>query len=230
MKQNIENKPKILVMINNIKGVREKQNLMQKDISRQMCKVDNSEPIQEQRFGAIERSVNIPSIYTALQISVILKTDITKLYYFVSIDIDTYQKIKYMKNDCGTLVEIEGYKELEKRYADRHLRYTVLLKHFNRFVIINKEIYRKIKVVDTKETDKHNLTRRKHSVKMVLEPRKADDRDKKRYEKLNKSLKKAKNVRDYLEKEIKSMSLDCVLKHGCILEEDWQIIKKTLID
>lgn len=95
----ITNKDAVPLLISNIKELRLNKKLNQRQIG-------DALGVTEQRYGAIERNTNTPTVLTALQIAYIMGEEANALYELIYISKSFYERLKDLE-----LIETEnGYK------------------------------------------------------------------------------------------------------------------------
>lgn len=102
-----------LILVNTVKQQREMRDVVQKDIGRALG-------VSEQRYGTIERNENTPTVYLAMVIALVLKTDVNNLYRIEAVN-ETFRK----KLECmnSSLEEIPGLEKLMRQYAEVDSKY-----------------------------------------------------------------------------------------------------------
>lgn len=81
-----------MIIINNIKTIRESKGLTQKDMAEKLGFTD-------QRYGTIERNTNSPTIILSAKIASKLNVKVNDLYDSVYITKEEYEKIQYLNMD-----------------------------------------------------------------------------------------------------------------------------------
>ena len=104
------------LLINKLKNVRESKNIPQK-------KIGIALGITEQRFGAIERNDNTPTVYTAFGIADALGVNnLHLLYSYGYIPMELYDKIKDMNENFEIIKNLpearKEFEEINQRYED----------------------------------------------------------------------------------------------------------------
>ena len=126
------------LLINKLKNVRESKNIPQKKIGLALG-------ITEQRYGAIERNDNTPTLYTAFGIADALGVNnLHKLYSYGYIPMELYDKIKDMNENFEV---IENLPEARKEFEEINQKYENLKK---RIVEINQKARQRKKEIEKK--------------------------------------------------------------------------------
>lgn len=94
------------IMISNLKSIRENNKVSQKMIGKVL-------QFTEQRYGAVERNDNTPTIYLSLQIADVLDVDINKIYRLEYVPKKAYNEIRCLNEDYDV---IENLPELWEEY------------------------------------------------------------------------------------------------------------------
>lgn len=102
------------LLINKVREVRIKKGVPQ-------SKIGQALRYSEQRFGAIERNDNTPTIYTTLQISEALGIEnLKELYELIYIPKELFEKLQTLDENFK---EIKGIAEAKKKYEDANNKY-----------------------------------------------------------------------------------------------------------
>jgi YgiT-type zinc finger domain-containing protein len=111
------------ILINKVKSVRTREdvNIPQKSLGKAFN-------FTMQRYGAIERNINTPTIFTAMQIARLLNQDVNDLYELVYIPIEFYEKIDNMTRKAeedmrGVKKKIDGANDELKDIQNQILTY-----------------------------------------------------------------------------------------------------------
>lgn len=92
------------LLISSVKSVRLDEGLAQK-------KAGEALGFSEQRFGAIERNDNTPTIFLALQIADVLNTDINQIYKIEYINEELFNELRHMNEDFEIIKELVSLRE-----------------------------------------------------------------------------------------------------------------------
>lgn len=203
-RQDIDVKP---ILINCIKRVREEKGISQKRIGKTLN-------FTEQRFGAIERNDNTPTVYLAHVIADILGVDINELYRLVHIPAKFHEELR---NWDKNFKPIEGLAEVRAKIDE-------LTEKQNELRREKREIIKKIKA--SKRVGEKIEKNESYNENDILSPEEIIKLENKisLLEKEDNEIKKEKEP--YI-KKLNTLSKDVVLKQGCCLDiDDWERILK----
>lgn len=133
------------ILVNKIKFIRNERDIPQK-------KIGEALRISEQRYGAIERNDNTPTIYTIKQLADTLGVPETELYDLVYIPIDIYNQLRNMNDNFQV---IEGLPEAREEFESYDFLYEL---EKEKLSVIEKEL-KKLNKANVGETKIKNEKR-----------------------------------------------------------------------
>ncbi|MCK9470655.1 MAG: type II toxin-antitoxin system MqsA family antitoxin [Bacilli bacterium] len=195
---------KALILISKVKKVRLERGFSQKEAGEMLG-------FSEQRFGTIERNVNIPLVHIEHQLAKALNVEVKDLYEMIAITPEFHSKLVNLEliekgNGEYTFNYIKEIEQIRKELKDKRL-----------------------------ELEKYNIEKRTYRYLARTDP-KYKEKAEKKIEQINKKIEEIKIEKDGpdrksgLEKKFKDMlaNYNIVLKQEKIIDyDDWQKILET---
>lgn len=124
------------ILVNKIKNIRLKKDIPQKKIADALM-------YTEQRYGAIERNDNTPTIYTIKQLAETIGVNESELYDLVYIPIDVFNKLRNMNDEFQT---IEGLQEAREDFEKSDFEYEKVKEEYVKLYKERKKIEKELRV------------------------------------------------------------------------------------
>ena len=224
-----------IVLINKMKDTRQ-------DIKIAQGKIAAALDFTEQRFGAIERNDNTPTIYLAGLISELLGVTLYDLYQFELIPMSVFLELE---NLDGKFNVIEGLPEIRKQYYEALDIQRDMREEANELKAKRRSLARRITTSENRLKSTNNLEynaqikKFKEELEQIdIEIRYYDGEEmiipgRKRPKKVGGKLEEIANRVSDLLSQIRNLESkgNAVLKQGhCLSKDDWEHVKKLYAD
>lgn len=220
------------ILITNIKKIRKEKNVSQKQLAEALS-------FTEQRFGAVERNFNIPTVPLFYDISELLNVEVGELYSRVYIDTKFYNKLNLIDADFKKIPELEDYRNNLQTLDEEHKKIQNTTRSLNSKI---KKVEKLINATDN--GDKNEYVKLAESLKVELALGDIESKDDIRKEAnrvkvlltecINKGdarVEEIKREKEEITPTLKKLERNCILKQGsCIDYFDWIKLKEVFKD